>query len=250
MLPDLESWTAWRAAVLPPPPYAPSGYDARRYLRDLLRIMQGGYCALCLSAWGSELDHDHRTDRVRGLTCPVCNKREAAALHRERQGGPAAHPVIAAYRMNPPAAGTGWLYWGLASPDWTASELASHEVRLRDVGREIVQQGLSRPDELRLFALAFASWSDRMPAPVAVPVAPAAPRRQRGRPALEAMARSAARQQTITAATKQVGPGRPADGDDQTRYALRSWGSTARLCLLRLTEQVPSVVIIWLSTRR
>lgn len=199
MLPDLAKWTAWRAAVVPPPPYAPSGYDARRYLRDLLRIMQGGCCAMCLSAWGSELDHDHSTDLVRGLVCALCNKREAGALHRERAGGPGPDPVIAAYRLNPPAAGTGWLYWGAASLDWTAGELAEHEARLRRIGREIAQQRVDRPDELRLFALAFASWSARLSVSAAPPMVDTAPRRQRGQSALEVMARSVARQQKIAA---------------------------------------------------
>jgi len=50
--------------------------------------------------------------------------------------------------------------------------------------------------------------------------------------------------------TKHVNPYGPDRECDETCYALRSWGRTARLCLLRLTEQVPSVVIIWLTTRR
>jgi hypothetical protein len=170
VLPDLETWLAWRASVLEPPPYAPSGYDARGYIRDLLLIMQGGRCALCLSGWPDELDHDHdhATDMVRGLVHGMCNKREAGALKRERAGGPGPHPVIAAYRARPPAQGAGWLYWGPAAPDWTSRELMLQRLRLGRAMREIDQQAhgeteeLRRASELRLFAAAFGSWTQRL----------------------------------------------------------------------------------------
>src|SRR5215469_6083551 len=103
MLPDLPTWLSWRSAVLRPPPYAPSGYDARSYIRDLLFVMQGGRCALCMTAAAWHLDYDHVTDLVRGALSPGCNSREAAGQRRELTGGPPAHPVIAAYRANPPA---------------------------------------------------------------------------------------------------------------------------------------------------
>jgi hypothetical protein len=52
--------------------------QARRYgltLADIEQMMQdqGGTCALCPSTGPFDIDHDHATDRVRGLLCRSCN---------------------------------------------------------------------------------------------------------------------------------------------------------------------------------
>ncbi len=42
------------------------------------------------------------------------------------------------------------------------------------------------------------------------------------------------------------------DDLDVTRYAVRGWGRTARLCAIRLAEAVPAAVllVVWLILRR
>jgi hypothetical protein len=45
-------------------------------------------------------------------------------------------------------------------------------------------------------------------------------------------------------------PARPDAGGSDLRYILRGWGTTARYCAVTLTTGVPSVVIIWLTSRR
>ena len=49
----------------------------RIHTRMQLLILQAGKCAICEIKFGlyvpSILDHDHRTDEVRGLLCQFCN---------------------------------------------------------------------------------------------------------------------------------------------------------------------------------
>jgi hypothetical protein len=48
-----------------------------------------------------------------------------------------------------------------------------------------------------------------------------------------------------------VAPGGDPAAPDITRYALRGWGPTARLCTIRLSEAAaPLVALIWLALRR
>ncbi len=51
--------------------------------------------------------------------------------------------------------------------------------------------------------------------------------------------------------TNVAAPGGPEDAD-VTHYAVRGWGRTARLCVIRLAEAVPVVVllVVWLILRR
>lgn len=45
----------------------------REAYRQALRGLQGGVCAICQEPLPLLLDHDHQTDRVRGLLCSLCN---------------------------------------------------------------------------------------------------------------------------------------------------------------------------------
>ncbi len=48
-----------------------------------------------------------------------------------------------------------------------------------------------------------------------------------------------------------VAAGGDTDAPDVTSYAVRGWGSTARLCAVRLAEAVPAIVsVVWLILRR
>jgi hypothetical protein len=46
---------------------------------DSLLASQGGRCAICLREPSErrrlDIDHDHKTMRVRGLLCAICNQR-------------------------------------------------------------------------------------------------------------------------------------------------------------------------------
>ncbi len=44
---------------------------------------QGGLCAICREAPGVHIDHDHATERVRGLLCFNCN--QALGNFRDRR---------------------------------------------------------------------------------------------------------------------------------------------------------------------
>jgi Recombination endonuclease VII len=75
-------------------------------MRAILAEVQRGDCALCLTAGKFlELDHDHHTGLVRGMVCRSCNNHEG----RCRWNG-CERPVLAAYRVNPPAVDTGWIW--------------------------------------------------------------------------------------------------------------------------------------------
>ena len=55
------------------------GITARRYgvttaLLDRLQRKQKGACAICQKVEPLQVDHDHRTSKVRGLLCPACNR--------------------------------------------------------------------------------------------------------------------------------------------------------------------------------
>lgn len=45
----------------------------REAYRESLRELQGGTCAICQEALPLLLDHDHRTEEIRGLLCSLCN---------------------------------------------------------------------------------------------------------------------------------------------------------------------------------
>lgn len=68
--------TLWKNAN----PDRVKGYDLQRYGLTLAQYdemlqRQGGACALCREAFESapQVDHCHRTQRVRGLLCRLCN---------------------------------------------------------------------------------------------------------------------------------------------------------------------------------
>lgn len=97
-------WTAWRRRTgrSQPPSYEAWVAQHRRSFpstlkkygltdEDYARLMhrQQLLCALCprpLAELGADVDHDHRTGRVRGLLCPPCNtslgSHTAASLRR------------------------------------------------------------------------------------------------------------------------------------------------------------------------
>ncbi|MER6382073.1 endonuclease VII domain-containing protein [Streptomyces sp. NPDC001118] len=62
---------------------------------------QGGVCAICQQArrYRLDVDHDHKTGLVRGLTCRLCNRRILPGAKDD----PAILRNAAAYLENPPA---------------------------------------------------------------------------------------------------------------------------------------------------
>lgn len=52
---------------------------------DAIVAGQGGHCALCPSKNRLCVDHDHKTGRIRGVLCTVCN-RAIAALGDSEEG--------------------------------------------------------------------------------------------------------------------------------------------------------------------
>lgn len=75
--------TCWRAEVLKRKARAHAqaierkyGYTIEQY--DALYKAQGGVCYICGKATGKKrrlaVDHDHKTGKVRGLLCKVCNR--------------------------------------------------------------------------------------------------------------------------------------------------------------------------------
>jgi len=62
---------------------------------------QGGVCAICrqLRRYRLDVDHDHKTGLVRGLTCRLCNRRILPAS----KDNPEVLRSAAAYLEDPPA---------------------------------------------------------------------------------------------------------------------------------------------------
>ena len=69
---------------------------------DQLKEAQGGVCAICQKATGVRkklaVDHDHKTEHVRGLLCGPCNKLLGFA-----RDNPEFFRRAANYLENPPA---------------------------------------------------------------------------------------------------------------------------------------------------
>lgn len=40
---------------------------------ERMKESQGGMCAICRRGEATQVDHDHRTGKVRGILCPNCN---------------------------------------------------------------------------------------------------------------------------------------------------------------------------------
>lgn len=80
------------------------GLNAGEYQR--LYEFQGGHCAICLRARGVAkklaVDHDHRSGRVRGLLCSICN-----SLLGHSRDDPELFRRAFNYLINPPAAQAG-----------------------------------------------------------------------------------------------------------------------------------------------
>ncbi|MGH2602526.1 MAG: endonuclease domain-containing protein [Dehalococcoidia bacterium] len=91
-----QAWPSWEF---------PGGVNGTAWIMvRILTYHQGGVCAVCRElAYPIFLDHDHRTMMVRGALCRPCNSFE---------GHDDAHDLaaFAAYRADPPAAFTGWVY--------------------------------------------------------------------------------------------------------------------------------------------
>lgn len=74
-----------------------------KWLTYLLLRWQGGRCAICQSVHAKrwELDHDHATNRPRGVVCSGCNQRIRVV---ESGRAPSFEPGdYQAYLCNPPA---------------------------------------------------------------------------------------------------------------------------------------------------
>ena len=82
---------------------------------DVVRILyawQDARCAACGLRWRLHVDHEHKTDAVRGLLCPGCNAREPKAGDV---------PLWVAYRLRPPTAMLGLRArygWWYGNGDW------------------------------------------------------------------------------------------------------------------------------------
>ena len=81
----------------PLPTLADDARPSVQRVREVLAAWQAGRCAVCGGRLGDQpiVDHDHVTNRVRGLLCGSCNTREGV----DRRD-----PVLAAYRASPPTA--------------------------------------------------------------------------------------------------------------------------------------------------
>ena len=90
---------AFRTLSLPHPlpTLADDSRPTVQRVREVLAVWQAGRCAVCDGRLGDQpiVDHDHVTNRVRGLLCASCNTREG--IDRD-------DPVLAAYRAAPPTA--------------------------------------------------------------------------------------------------------------------------------------------------
>lgn len=107
-LPSLEGWQTWRRALPAVPDLLTAvtvKHSSRMTMRAILAEVQRGDCALCLTAGKFlELDHDRHNGLVRGMLCKSCNQHEGHCRWSDE------HPVLSAYRSNPPAVDTGWIW--------------------------------------------------------------------------------------------------------------------------------------------
>ncbi|WP_353939635.1 endonuclease domain-containing protein [Micromonospora sp. b486] len=72
-------------------------------VRAVLAGTLGGSCHACRSRPGTSVDHDHLTNRVRGLLCLPCNNQIDFCMH-------ASGCAFADYLNHPPAAGLNLAY--------------------------------------------------------------------------------------------------------------------------------------------
>jgi hypothetical protein len=84
---------AWRS----PWPGYQGGDNALGRLRARLVRRFGPMCSTCREQWGTHVDHDHFTGRVRGLLCAGCNSHVDTCTHAARCG-------FGDYLNDPPAA--------------------------------------------------------------------------------------------------------------------------------------------------
>jgi hypothetical protein len=74
-----KQWKSW--SVANPRKFNWGWYIKRRYglspeQVETMRLQQDNRCAICKSEFQSKfnIDHDHKTGKVRGLLCPLCNR--------------------------------------------------------------------------------------------------------------------------------------------------------------------------------
>lgn len=152
-LPTLADWSTWRGSL----PQAPSGVRCtgetaeRRCVRSVLALVQDWHCAACLGyfpgAGGLVVDHEHRTDMIRGLLCTWCNVSEPGSRH----------PVFAAYRARPPSRPRVWFYGGYrkGEPPEVYSAATGPAIPPRSAAREVAhRQALAVGAELAIASLA------------------------------------------------------------------------------------------------
>lgn len=87
---------------------SPTSYAKRRYRKVVAEL--GESCAVCGSGGNSSIplivDHDHHTNRIRGILCQLCNDQVDRCPHPD--------PSLcrfAAYLHTPPALGLGMTFW-------------------------------------------------------------------------------------------------------------------------------------------